>query len=107
MSWMQRLKRAFAIDIETCPERRLSRHGGLRTAQEASPMCRSRVWRKPAGGRSCASCARGISASLHVIACIEDPPLIAKILAPVQRREYLTGNAPREPPADRQPLNLT
>jgi hypothetical protein len=42
-----------------------------------------------------------------VIACVEDPPLIAKILAPVQRREYLTGNAPREPPADRQPLNLT
>ena len=24
MSWMQRLKRVFAIDIETCPERRLS-----------------------------------------------------------------------------------
>jgi hypothetical protein len=42
-----------------------------------------------------------------VIACVEDPPLIAKILAPVQRREYLTGNALREPPADRQPLNLT
>ncbi|NNL05977.1 MAG: IS91 family transposase, partial [Xanthomonadales bacterium] len=41
MSWMQRLKRVFSIDIETCPE---------------------------CGGR------------LKVIACIEDPPLIAKIL---------------------------
>jgi hypothetical protein len=25
MNWMQRLKRVFAIDIETCPEHRLSR----------------------------------------------------------------------------------
>jgi hypothetical protein len=41
MSWMQRLKRVFAIDIETCPERRLSGHGGLRVAQEALPVCRS------------------------------------------------------------------
>ena len=41
MSWMQRLKRVFAIDIETCPERRLSRHGGLRAcSQEALPACR-------------------------------------------------------------------
>jgi hypothetical protein len=38
---MQRLKRVFAIDIETCPD---------------------------CGG------------TLRVIACIEDPPLIAKIL---------------------------
>ena len=47
MSWMQRLKRVFAIDIETCPE---------------------------CGGK------------LRVIACIEDPPLIAKILGHVRRR---------------------
>jgi hypothetical protein len=41
MSWMQRLKRVFTIDIETCPERRLSRHGGLRAcSQEALPACR-------------------------------------------------------------------
>jgi heme A synthase len=32
-------------------------------------------------------CARGISASMHVIACIEDPPLIAKILGHVRSRE--------------------
>ena len=61
MSWMQRLKRVFAVDIETCPE---------------------------CGGK------------LRVIACIEDAPLIAKILGHVQRRETLTGTATREPPAD-------
>jgi hypothetical protein len=43
----------------------------------------------------------------HLDPALSRPALIAKILAPVQRREYLTGNAPREPPADRQPLNLT
>jgi hypothetical protein len=68
MSWMQRLKRVFAIDIETCPE---------------------------CGGK------------LRVIACIEDPPLIAKILAHVQQHETLIGRFPRAPP-DSQPLcNLT
>jgi hypothetical protein len=44
---MQRLKRVFAIDIETCPD---------------------------CGG------------TLRVIACIEDPPLIAKILGHVRAR---------------------
>jgi hypothetical protein len=59
MSWMQRLKRVFAIDIETCPE---------------------------CGGK------------LRVIASIEDPPLIAKILGHVRRREALAGSTPRAPP---------
>ncbi|NND56925.1 MAG: IS91 family transposase [Xanthomonadales bacterium] len=68
MSWMQRLKRVFSIDIETCPE---------------------------CGGR------------LKVIACIEDPPLIAKILGHVRRREALIGNAPRSPPALKAELTLT
>ena len=67
MSWMQRLKRVFAIDIETCPE---------------------------CGGK------------LRVIACIEDPPLIAKILGHVQRREALTS-APRGPPASQSLPNVT
>ncbi len=48
MSWMQRLKRVFAIDIESCPS---------------------------CGGK------------LRIIACIEDPPLMAKILGHVQARE--------------------
>jgi hypothetical protein len=59
MSWMPRLKRVFAIDIETCPE---------------------------CGGK------------LRVIASIEDPPLIAKILGHVRRREALAGSTPRAPP---------
>lgn len=68
MSWMQRLKRVFAIDIETCPE---------------------------------------CSGKLRVIACIEDPPLIAKILGHVQRREALIGNTPRSPPVLQPELTFT
>jgi hypothetical protein len=68
MSWMQRLKRVFAIDIETCPE---------------------------CGGK------------LRVIACIEDPPLIEKILGHVHRREALSTNTPRSPPVLQPELTLT
>lgn len=68
LSWMQRLKRVFAIDIETCPE---------------------------CGGK------------LRVIACIEDPPLIAKILQHVRQREALIGNAPRSPPVLQPELTFT
>jgi hypothetical protein len=55
-----------------------------------------------AGGRSCASCARGISASLHVIACVEEPALIAKILGHIRAREALVGLEARAPPADHE-----
>jgi len=58
---MQRLKRVFAIDIETCPE---------------------------CGGK------------LRVIACIEDPPLIAKILGHVRQREALAATTARGPPTE-------
>ncbi len=58
MTWAQRLKRVFKIDIETCGEC----GGAVKVAALAHP------------------CARGISASLHVIACIEDPAVIRKIL---------------------------
>jgi len=68
MSWIQRLKRVFAIDIETCPE---------------------------CGGK------------LRVIACIEDPPLIAKILGHVRQREALIGNTPRSPPVLQPELTFT
>jgi hypothetical protein len=44
---------------------------------------------------------------LRVIACIEDPPLIAKILDHVQRREALTASFPRAPPHSQPVLNLT
>jgi len=59
MTWAQRLKQVFQIDIETCLD---------------------------CGGR------------LQVIAGIEDPPLIAKILAHVQRREILPASTARGPP---------
>jgi len=69
MSWMQHLKRVFAIDIETCPH---------------------------CGG------------TLRVIACIEDPPQIAKILGHIQRREALTGQETRGPPLEpKEVLHLT
>ena len=68
MSWMQRLKRVFAIDIETGPE---------------------------CGGR------------LRVIACVEDPPLIAKILSHIRRREALFDSTPRAPPGSLPLPNLT
>jgi hypothetical protein len=59
MSWMQRLKRVFAIDIETCPD---------------------------CGG------------TLRVIACIEDLPVIARILGHVRLGELLIDRTPRAPP---------
>ena len=59
MSWAQRLKRVFAIEIETCP------------------LC---------GGK------------LRVIACIEEPWLIAKILGHVRARDAAAGTEARAPP---------
>ena len=59
LSWMQRLKRVFAIDIESCPK---------------------------CGGK------------LRVIACIEEPELIRKILRHVQAREEGTLPGVRGPP---------
>jgi hypothetical protein len=60
MSWAQRLKRVFAIDIEKCPD---------------------------CGGK------------LRVIACIEDPQLIRKILGHVQARNRPASSSARAPPA--------
>jgi hypothetical protein len=56
--WAQRLKRVFAIDIESCPD---------------------------CGGK------------LRVIACIEAPPLIRRILEHVRCRETLPDNVTRWP----------
>ena len=41
-----------------------------------------------------------------VLACAEDPPLMAKIVGQVQKREALVGSAPRGPPDSQQALNL-
>ena len=59
MAWMQRLKRVFAIDIETCPK---------------------------CGG------------TLRIIACIEDPDLIATILEHIRARDKAEPSQPRAPP---------
>ena len=59
MTWAKRLKRVFNIDIETCSEC----GGDVKITALAHP------------------CARGISASMHVIASIEDLAVIQKILA--------------------------
>jgi hypothetical protein len=69
MSWAQRLKRVFAIDIETCSEC----GGAVKVAALAHP------------------CARGISASMHVIASIEDPAVIQKILAHLKEKVTPAG----------------
>ena len=61
MSWAQRLKRVFAIDIETCPD---------------------------CGGK------------LRVIASVEEPALIAKILEHVRTRDELGSVEARAPPVD-------
>ena len=59
MTWMRRLKRVFAIDIETCTK---------------------------CGGK------------LRVIACIENPEVIATILEHIRVREAATTTHARAPP---------
>jgi hypothetical protein len=44
---------------------------------------------------------------LRVIASIEDPPLIARILGHVRRREILSDSTPRATPDSRPALNPT
>ena len=68
MTWAQRLRRVFAIDIETCPE---------------------------CGGK------------LRVIACIEEPALVARILGHVQQRLESDNERARAPPGHQeQKFNL-
>ena len=66
-----------------------------------------RAWRFARSARSLARVPiSACGGKLRVIACIEDPPLIAKILGHVQRREALTS-APRGPPASQSLPNVT
>jgi hypothetical protein len=60
MTWAQRLKRVFRIDIDTCEY-----------------------------------CGGGV----RIIASIEDPAVIEKILAHIKRRDAASTHAPRAPPA--------
>ena len=79
MTWAQRLKRVFNIDIETCGKC----GGAVKVAALAHP------------------CARGISASLRVIACIEDPAIIKKILTHLN--QYAPSAAATQRPRSRAP----
>ena len=82
MSWAQRLKRVFGIDVESCVRCGKS----VRVAAPAHP------------------CARGISASLHVIASIEEPVLIERILVHV-RGKAGSDTAARGPPSTGPPVS--
>jgi len=57
--------------------------------------------------KPCRRAVRACGGKLSVIACIEDPPLIAKILGHVSQREALIGNTPRSPPMLQPQLTLT
>jgi hypothetical protein len=85
MSWMQRLKRVFAIDIETCPDC----GGKLRViACTRDGFTRALLGLRP-------------NRTL-VLACAEDPPLIRQILTHIQRREALLKRLARAPPDSQQ-----
>jgi hypothetical protein len=82
MTWARRLKRVFDIDVETC-----ARCGkAVRVAATAHP------------------CARGISASLHVIASIKEPALSERILEHV-RGKAESDTASRGPPSTGPPVS--
>ncbi len=80
MTWAQRLKRVFNIDVATC---RVC-GAAAKVAVPAHP------------------CAHGIRASMHIIACIEDPAVIRKILKHLQEQLPLDSGVqmpnPRAPP---------
>ena len=82
MSWAQRLKRVFGIDVESCVRCGKS----VRVAAPAHP------------------CARGLSASLHVIASIEEPVLIERILEHV-RGKGGNSEASLGPPSTGPPVS--
>jgi hypothetical protein len=82
MNWARRLKRVFGIDVENCVPCGKS----VRVAAPAHP------------------CACGIGASLHVIASIEEPALIERILAHV-RGKAGSDTAARVPPSTGPPVS--
>ncbi len=83
ITWAQRLKRVFKIDVATC---RVC-GSAAKVAVPAHP------------------CAHGIRASMHIIACIEDPVVISKILKHLQEQSSLDSGVqiphPRAPPQAR------
>jgi len=106
MSWMQRLKRVFAIDIAYRDVGKGREQGAIASRLARAPA--KRVWRFARSARSLARVPiSACGGRLRVIACIEDTPLIAKILGHVRRREVLIGNTSRSPPVLQPELTLT
>ena len=89
ISWARLLKRVFNIDMERCP----NCQGRLTISSPAHPSALAPCFALPPA--SMQSCARAFSASLHVIAAIEDPSTIAKIL----KHLGLPARAPPRAPA--------
>ena len=82
MNWARRLKRVFGVDVESCV-----RCG--KSVRVAAPAHR---------------CARGIGASLHVIASIEESALIERILEHV-RGKGENSEASLGPPSTGLPVS--
>ena len=76
MTWAQRLKRVFGIDIETCHQ-----CGGVVKITALTHPCVRGISASMHVTALTHPCVRGISASMHVIASIEDPVVVAKILS--------------------------
>ena len=57
-----------------------------------------RAWQHPIDIETCPHC----GGTLRVIACIEEPALIARILGHVQQREELNGPLTRAPPGQQE-----
>ena len=92
MSWMQRLRRVFAIDHCTGKCRCREAQGCAIAAIHGGQMCESGLSRCPRCG-----------GTVRVIAAITDPALIARILQQRDARDDFTAEAPvggaRAPPA--------
>jgi len=87
------LKRVFNIDMERCP----NCQGRLTISSPAHPSALAPCFALPPA--SMQSCARAFSASLHVIAAIEDPSTIAKILKHLGLPARAPPRAPAKNPA--------
>jgi hypothetical protein len=85
MTWAQRLKRVFRIDID--------KSAGQPICTVAD--CREAVGHRDVPDDTCEHC----GGAVRIIASIEDPAVIEKILAYIERRDAASSQAPRSPPA--------
>ena len=85
MTWAQRLKRVFRIDIDK------SAGQPICTVSD----CREAVGHRDVPDETCEYC----GGTVRIIASIEDPAVIEKILTHIERRDTASSHAPRAPPA--------